>query len=69
MYAILDVLEEIARACGVTVAQVAINWVMRRPAARLSQEETERLNHVSAIPLSYPYWGDNYLDASTGGGV
>lgn len=55
MYAILDVLEEIARACGVTVAQVAINWVMRRPAARLSQA-TERLNEVSAIPLSYPYW-------------
>jgi aryl-alcohol dehydrogenase-like predicted oxidoreductase len=32
VYTILDALEEIARARGVSVPQVALNWVMRRPA-------------------------------------
>ena len=78
VYSILDVIEEIARARGVSVAQVALNWVMRRPAVssvligaknerqlrdnlaaatwELSPEEMKRLNEVSAIPFSYPYW-------------
>ena len=78
VYAILDVIEDIARARGVTVPQVALNWVLRRPAVssvligakneqqlrdnlaaatwELSAEEMTRLNEVSAIPFSYPYW-------------
>jgi len=77
-YAILDAIGDIARARGVTVPQVALNWVLRRPSVssvligakneqqlrdnlaaaawELSAEEITRLNEVSAIPFSYPYW-------------
>jgi aryl-alcohol dehydrogenase-like predicted oxidoreductase len=78
VFSILDVLGEIARARGVSVAQTAINWVLHRPAVstvligarneqqlrdnlaaatwHLSEEETRRLNEVSAVRPPYPYW-------------
>ena len=78
VYAILDAIGEIAQARGVAVPQVALNWVLHRPAVscvlvgakneqqlrdnlaaatwELSAEEMTRLNEVSAIPFSYPYW-------------
>lgn len=78
VYEILDALSEISRARGVSLAQIAVNWVLHRPGVstvlvgarnerqlrdnlaaatwRLSEEETKRLDDVSATPLPYPYW-------------
>jgi aryl-alcohol dehydrogenase-like predicted oxidoreductase len=78
LYRIVDVLETIARERGVSIPQVAINWVLHKPgvdtvvlgarneeqlrdilaavAWRLSDEESARLDEVSALPEPYPQW-------------
>lgn len=78
LYNTVDALEEIAKGRGVSIAQVALNWVTRKPAVdtviigarneaqlqdnlaaatwKLSDEEVERLDNVSAIPRPYPLW-------------
>lgn len=78
LYKIVDALEEIANNRGVSIAQVALNWVTRKPGVdtvvigarneqqladnlaaatwTLTDAEVERLDEVSAVPLSYPYW-------------
>jgi aryl-alcohol dehydrogenase-like predicted oxidoreductase len=78
LYDTVDVLVELAEQRGVSPAQLALAWVLGRPAistvivgARtseqladnlgaadlvLSEEETRRLDEVSASPLLYPYW-------------
>jgi aryl-alcohol dehydrogenase-like predicted oxidoreductase len=77
-YAIVDELVAIGAARGVSPAQVALAWLLGRPAVtsliigartdqqladnlaaaelRLSPEERQRLDRVSAPPLLYPYW-------------
>ena len=78
LYNVVDILSEIADARGVSIAQVALSWVTRKPGVdtvivgarnepqlvdnlaaanwKLSDEEVERLDLVSAIPLPYPHW-------------
>jgi aryl-alcohol dehydrogenase-like predicted oxidoreductase len=78
LYNIVDALGEIAQGRGVSIAQVALNWVTRKPGVdtviigarnevqlqdnlaaatwKLSDEEVERLDQVSAIALPYPHW-------------
>ena len=78
LYNIVDALGEIAQGRGVSIAQVALNWVTRKPGVdtviigarneaqlqdnlaaatwKLSDEEVERLDQISAIALPYPHW-------------
>ena len=78
LWNIVDVLNDIAANHNVSGAQVALAWILTRPAVasvviggrkeeqirdnlaaadlRLSDDELQRLNEVSAIPLIYPYW-------------
>ncbi len=78
LYNIVDMLTGIASQRGVSVPQVALNWVMRKPSVdtvifgarnekqlrdnlaaanwQLSDDEVERLDEVSALPLPYPHW-------------
>jgi aryl-alcohol dehydrogenase-like predicted oxidoreductase len=78
LWNIVDVLVEIGEARGVSAAQVALAWLLGRPAVTtlvvggrteahfkdnlaaaelvLSDEERQRLDAVSALPVIYPYW-------------
>lgn len=78
LWRIVDTLVEIGQARGVSAAQVALAWLLGRPAVtslvvggkseeqfrdnvaaaslKLSGEERQRLDAVSAPPLIYPYW-------------
>jgi aryl-alcohol dehydrogenase-like predicted oxidoreductase len=78
LWRIVDVLVEIAQARGVSGAQVALAWLLERPAVtslviggrteaqfkdnlaavelKLSADERQRLDDVSAPPVLYPYW-------------
>lgn len=78
LYNIVDALGQIAQSRGVSIAQVALNWVSRKPGVdtvivgarneaqlrdnlaaatwKISDEEVERLDQVSAIALPYPHW-------------
>lgn len=78
LYRIVDVLLAIAGERGVSASQVALNWVLSKPAVdtviigardeaqlrdnlaaaswRLTTEERERLDEVSALPEPYPMW-------------
>ncbi len=78
VYRIVDVLDAIAQARGVTASQVALNWVLQKPGVdtviigarheaqlvdnlaaatwRLTVDEMERLDTVSALPEPYPTW-------------
>jgi aryl-alcohol dehydrogenase-like predicted oxidoreductase len=78
LYETVDVLVEVAEKRGASPAQVALAWLLQRPAVtsviigartekqlsdnlgaadlQLADEEMERLNEVSALPLIYPYW-------------
>lgn len=78
LYAIVDVLDEIAQETGKTISQISLNWVLQRPTvsnvivgarneAQLTQnlgaigwdltlEQVKKLDEVSAILPSYPYW-------------
>lgn len=78
LYRIVDALEGIARERGVSIPQVAINWVLHKPGVdtvilgarneeqlrdnlkaadwRLTQDESARLDQVSALPEPYPRW-------------
>jgi aryl-alcohol dehydrogenase-like predicted oxidoreductase len=78
LYDIVDVLVEIAAAHDVSPAQVALSWLLSRPAvtslvigARTEEQlagnldatdllldaaDLTRLDEVSALPLTYPYW-------------
>jgi aryl-alcohol dehydrogenase-like predicted oxidoreductase len=78
LWNIVDVLNEVAANHNVSGAQVALAWILTRPAVasvviggrkaeqirdniaaadlKLSDDELQRLNEVSAIPLIYPYW-------------
>jgi aryl-alcohol dehydrogenase-like predicted oxidoreductase len=75
---VVDAVCAIAAERGVAPAEVALNWLIRKPgvtsvivgarsedqlrqslhaaAWQLSDEEMQRLNQVSAIPPTYPYW-------------
>jgi aryl-alcohol dehydrogenase-like predicted oxidoreductase len=77
-FAILDVLEAIARDRDASIPQVALNWLLHKPgvssvligarreeqlvdnlkaaAWKLTPEEVQRLDEVSAVPPIYPYW-------------
>ncbi|SHO67275.1 Predicted oxidoreductase [Pseudoxanthobacter soli DSM 19599] len=77
-FACIDVMREIAAAHGVSVARVALAYVLAKPfvmsiiigartveqlddnlaatGLRLSAEELERLDAVSALPAEYPGW-------------
>ena len=78
LWTIVDVIVDIADARGVSGAQVALAWLIGRPAVtsvviggrteaqlkdnlgaadlKLSADERARLDAVSAPPLLYPYW-------------
>jgi aryl-alcohol dehydrogenase-like predicted oxidoreductase len=78
LWNIVDVLVEIGDAHGVEAAQIALAWLLTRPAIAslvvggrnvdqfernfravdivLSEDELQRLNDVSRLPLVYPYW-------------
>jgi aryl-alcohol dehydrogenase-like predicted oxidoreductase len=78
VYAVVDVLDEVAKETGKTVPQVALNWLLQRPTVstviigarneeqlcqnlgavgwNLGPEHMARLNDVSKIRPSYPYW-------------
>ncbi|CAM3598485.1 aldo/keto reductase [Rahnella bruchi] len=78
LYDVVDVLVDIAKARGVSAAQIALAWLIARPQVtsvivgarndaqlqdnllaadlKLNNEEIERLNKVSQLPLLYPYW-------------
>jgi aryl-alcohol dehydrogenase-like predicted oxidoreductase len=78
LWKIVDCLGEIAKIHNATPAQVALAWLLTRPAISslvvggrneaqftenfgaitltLSDEDLQRLNDVSRIPLLYPYW-------------
>ena len=78
LWDIVDVLVEIGEAHDVEAAQVALAWLLTRPAVAslvvggrrveqfernfravdlvLSDDELQRLNDVSRLPLVYPYW-------------
>ncbi|MDE3240147.1 MAG: aldo/keto reductase [Paracoccaceae bacterium] len=78
LWRIIDTLLEIGATHGVSAAQVALAWLLARPAVsslvvggrneaqfrdnfaavdlKLADDETARLNAVSAIPSIYPYW-------------
>ena len=78
LWSIVDVLVSIGEARGVSAAQVALAWLLDRPAISslvvggrnaaqfsdniaavdltLTDEESRRLDEVSAIPMIYPYW-------------
>jgi aryl-alcohol dehydrogenase-like predicted oxidoreductase len=77
-YSIVEVLHEIARSRGATPAQVAINYLRRKPGVTsviigarnerqlcdnlasagwtMTNEEVQRLDKISAVPLPYPHW-------------
>ena len=78
IYKIVDSLAAIAAQRGVSISQVALNWVLRKPGVdtviigarneqqlrdnlaaaswTLTEDEVERLDAVSALPLPYPNW-------------
>ncbi len=78
LFHIVDVLVNVADRCGVSAAQVALAYLLRKPAVTsvilgarteeqlrdnlaavdldLGEEEMNRLDDVSALPLIYPYW-------------
>jgi len=78
LWKIVDCLVEIADAHGATPAQVALAWLLTRPAISslvvggrteaqftenfgalsltLTEEDLNKLNDVSRLPLIYPYW-------------
>lgn len=78
LWRIVDVLVEVGEAHGVEAAQVALAWLLTRPAVaslvvggrtadqfernfkavglKLTQDDLQRLNDVSRLPLHYPYW-------------
>ena len=75
---IVDVMAEVATAHRVSVAQIALAWLLHRPGVTsviigakrldqlddnlnsvtvsLSDQELDRLNSVSALPVEYPEW-------------
>ena len=78
LWNIVDELVAVGDARGVSAAQIALAWLLERPAVsslvvggrteahfldniaaldiKLTDEERQRLDAVSAIPLIYPYW-------------
>jgi aryl-alcohol dehydrogenase-like predicted oxidoreductase len=82
----IDVMREIAKAHGVSVARIALAWVLHRPfvmsviigaktpeqlddnlaatEVKLSAEDLERLDKVSALPPEYPGWMIEYQSAN-----
>ena len=78
LYNVVDVMDEIAKETGKTVAQIALNWLLQRPTVstlvigarteaqlrdnlgavgwNLTADQMKRLDAVSAVPLTYPYW-------------
>ena len=78
LYDIIEVLVEIGEEHSVSAAEVALAWLLHRPAVtsvviganteaqlrtnlkavdlRLTDNDMERLNTVSKLPLLYPYW-------------
>ena len=78
LYDIVEVAASVGDAHGVSVAQVSLAWLLRKPGVTslvvgarteeqltdnlaaadldLSDEEVDRLDEVSAMPLLYPYW-------------
>src|SRR5690606_30539764 len=75
---VVDTLKTISEETGKTMAQVAINWLLRRPTVAnviigarneaqlnenlgavgwtLDDEHVEKLDAVSDVPPTYPYW-------------
>jgi aryl-alcohol dehydrogenase-like predicted oxidoreductase len=82
----IDVMRDIAKAHGVSVARIALAWVLHRPfvmsviigaktpeqlddnlaatEVKLSAEDLERLDKVSALPPEYPGWMIEYQSAN-----
>ena len=78
LYDIIEVLVEVGQEHSVSAAEVALAWLLHRPAVasvviganteeqlrtnlkavdlRLTDNDMERLNAVSKLPLLYPYW-------------
>lgn len=78
LWSIVDVLVDVADEHGVGAAQIALAWLLTRPAVSslvvggrtpeqfvenfkavdivLTDEQLQRLNDVSRLPLVYPYW-------------
>lgn len=78
LWRVVDALVEVAEGRGVSAAQVALAWLLGRPAVaslviggrneaqfrdniaaaelKLSDDERQRLDQVSAPPVLYPYW-------------
>ena len=65
-YDVIDVMREIAKARGVSVAQIALAWLLHQPAVTsviigatriaLDAGELARLDEVSKLPAEYPGW-------------
>jgi aryl-alcohol dehydrogenase-like predicted oxidoreductase len=78
LYAVIDVMDAIAKETGKSVPQIALNWLLQRPTVatlvigarneeqlrqnlgaigwNLSAEQMKRLDAVSAVPHTYPYF-------------
>ncbi len=78
LWNIVDMLVQIGDSRGVSAAQIALAWLLERPAVtslvvggrneaqfkdniaavslKLTDDERQRLNAVSSIPMLYPYW-------------
>jgi aryl-alcohol dehydrogenase-like predicted oxidoreductase len=81
-FSCVDVMRELAKARGVSVARIALAWLLHRPVVmsviigaktieqlddnlaateiKLTDEELERLDRVSALPPEYPGWMIEY---------
>ncbi len=77
-YDIVEALDEVASAHGVTIAQAALNWLLHKPGItsviigarnekqlrdnlnaatwKMTPEEMQKLDEVSAVAPIYPYW-------------
>jgi aryl-alcohol dehydrogenase-like predicted oxidoreductase len=86
LWRIVEVVKDVARAHGVSGAQVALAWLLGRPGVaslviggrdraqfadclaaaglELAPEERARLDEVSAPPVIYPYWHQNWSAAA-----
>lgn len=78
LYAVIDVLDALAKETGKSVPQIALNWLLQRPTVatlvigarneeqlrnnlgaigwNLTAEQVKRLDAVSAVPFTYPYF-------------
>jgi aryl-alcohol dehydrogenase-like predicted oxidoreductase len=56
LYRVIDVLDEVAKECGKSIPQVALNWLLRRPAVTSviigARDEAQLLDNLGAVGWS-----------------